>query len=177
MCEGDATDYCGRFLAKVADSWGIAGDREVEPRKKILPLAPIAKTFAERIVAIGDAAGLVKATTGGGIYYSVVSADAAAGVLADALRADDLSERSLARYEREWRKRLGSELEAQLTFRTHAQRLSDLEIEDIFDLVKTDGIIPLVRKTASFNRHRDLIVALLRHRQFRKILLSAAVGL
>jgi hypothetical protein len=64
-----------------------------------------------------------------------------------------------------------------LTFRTHAQRLSDLEIEDIFDLVKTDGIIPLVRKTASFNRHRDLIVALLRHRQFRKILLSAAVGL
>ena len=60
------------------------------PRYKLLPLAPIRRTFSDRVLAVGDAAGLVKATTGGGIYYSVVSARAAAETLAPALRQDTL---------------------------------------------------------------------------------------
>ena len=60
---------------------------------------PIARTFADRVLAIGDAAGIVKATTGGGIYYSLVSAAAAAEVLAPALRRDALGARVLQAYE------------------------------------------------------------------------------
>ena len=43
-----------------------------EARLKILPLAPVPKTFTGRVVAVGDDAGLVKPTTGGGIYYGLV---------------------------------------------------------------------------------------------------------
>ena len=57
-----------------------------QPRLKILPLAAIAKTYDTRLLAVGDAAGLVKPTTGGGIYYSVLSGSLAADVGSRALR-------------------------------------------------------------------------------------------
>ena len=59
---------------------------------------------------VGDAAGQVKPTTGGGIYYGLLCADIAANNLHRALDADDLSARNLANYEREWKKKLGREL-------------------------------------------------------------------
>ena len=56
------------------------------PRLKILPLGPIERTYGDRLLVIGDAAGLVKPTTGGGIYYSIVSGSLAAEVAGDGLR-------------------------------------------------------------------------------------------
>ena len=137
----------------------------------MLPLAPLSRTFGDRLLVIGDAAGLVKPTTGGGIYYSIVSAGLAAQVLAECLRKDDLDGNALAKYENHWRKRLGPELKIQLAFRKYAQRLTDNDMEQLFDLVRTDGVIPLLRKAADFNQQRGLILSLFRHKQFREIFL------
>jgi hypothetical protein len=57
-----------------------------------------------------------------------------------------------------------------------AQRLSDAEIDSLFELARTDGIMPLVRATARFNRHRDLVQALFRHREARRILFRRFVA-
>jgi flavin-dependent dehydrogenase len=140
-----------------------------------LPLTAIPRTYADRLLVVGDAAGLVKPTTGGGIYYSLLSARLATDVLAAALERDDLSKSALAEYERRWRARLGAELNAQLSLRTLAQRMSDLDIEKLFDLARTDGVMPIVRRTASFNRHRKLILALFRHPPARQILFRSFV--
>jgi digeranylgeranylglycerophospholipid reductase len=165
MCERDAADYFRRFVTRVQSrlGLGIADCPELRPRRKMLPLAPIARTYTDRVVAIGDAAGIVKATTGGGIYYSIVSATIAADVIAGALRADRLGAPMLAAYERAWRARLGAEIDAQLELRTIAHRMSDRDIEALFELARTDGIMPIVRRTAKFNQHRALILALFRH--------------
>ena len=72
-----------------------------------IPLKPLPRTYGERLVVVGDTAGLVKPTTGGGIYYGLLSADMAADTLHRALKANDLSAKSLASYEREWKNRLG----------------------------------------------------------------------
>ena len=50
-----------------------------------------------------------------------------------------------AGYERRWRKRLGSELRWQLLLRRIAHRLNDDDIDALFELARTDGIMPLVR--------------------------------
>ena len=84
MCDGAPGDHFSRFVRRLAPRWGIAGPAgsgSQAPRLKMLPLAPIPRTFTDRVLAVGDAAGLVKATTGGGIYYSLVSAAMAADVL------------------------------------------------------------------------------------------------
>jgi flavin-dependent dehydrogenase len=176
MCEGDAARHFHRVVRRVAWRWGIEPDASWRPRQKILPLAPIDRTFADRILVVGDAAGLVKATTGGGIYYSLLSGGIAGDVLGNALRRDSLDARTLETYERRWRERLDEELQAQLSLRLLAQRLSDTEIESLFTLAKTNGIMPIVRTTASFNRHRRLILALLKHPPVRQILFRRLAG-
>ena len=180
MCDGNTARHFEYFTARIGERLGIArfdgAAGPVEPRQKMLPLAPLPKTYADRIVAVGDAAGLVKATTGGGIYYSLVSAGLAADTLAEGLSSDALGGKQLSTYERAWQARLGPELEAQLSLRLLANRLSDEEIDTLFELARTDGIMPIVRRTAKFNRHRDLILSLFKHPPVRRILFNRLAG-
>ena len=180
MCERDAREYFQRFLARVAPRWNIGSpdgfDNGMVPRAKMLPLGPIRRSYASRLLAVGDAAGLVKATTGGGIYYSLLSARIAAETLSSALAANDLSDRAMSSYEVRWRALLGEELDAQMQLRRVAHRLSDDEIDSLFELARTDGIMPIVRRTARFNRHRDLIVSLLSHPPARRVLMRRVLG-
>jgi digeranylgeranylglycerophospholipid reductase len=179
MCEGSAHEYFDRFLAKIGPRWQIGSpspDGSPAPRSKVLPLGPIERTYATRLLAVGDAAGLVKPTTGGGIYYSLLSGGLAADVLAGALRRDDLGESSLAAYEQRWRALLGDELSAQTTLRKIANDLSDEEIESLFELARSNGIMPIIRRTATFNRHRNLILSLLGHPPSRRVLMRRMLG-
>ncbi len=114
MCDGDAGFYFGRLLERVRGTFGIEASAEVKPRRRLLPLGTIRRTFEDRVLAVGDAAGLVKPTTGGGIYYSLLSAELAAETLDAALRADDLGADALAPYEQAWRQRLHEEFRSQL---------------------------------------------------------------
>lgn len=171
MCEGEAPLHFERLVSRARDRWRLGRADIGRPRQKILPLAPLSRTYADRVLAIGDAAGLVKPTTGGGIYYSLVSATLAADVLAPALQDDDLRAERLAPYERGWREKLSGELRAQFKLRLVAHRMTDGDIEDLFELARTDGIMPIVRRTASFNRHRNLIVELLKHPPVRRLIL------
>jgi digeranylgeranylglycerophospholipid reductase len=170
MAEGDASLYFSRMLARVREAWGVAVPDALAPRRRMLPLASVKRTYADRVLAVGDAAGLVKPTTGGGIYYSVVSGEIAAEVLHKRLASNDLSARSLCEYEQRWRSRFQSEFTAQLALRFVAQRMRDTDIDALFTLATTDGILPLVRQTARFNRHRDFILALLKHQPARRAL-------
>ncbi len=164
-----------RMLARVAGPWGIDVTSE-PPRQKLLPLGAIDRTYGDRTLIVGDAAGLVKPTTGGGIHYSMLSAKLASDVGAAALASDRLDAEGLASYERAWRDQLGEEFVEQRSLRDLVTRLSDREIDSFFELARTDGIMPIVRKTAQFNQHRHLIRALLRHPPARKILFRSIIG-
>ena len=170
MADSDPAEYFSRMLARVRDRWGVAVPDTAAPRRRMLPLGSVKRTYAERVLAVGDAAGLVKPTTGGGIYYSVVSGELAAEVLDSRLAVDDLSAAGMRQYEQRWRTRFQSEFTAQLALRFVAQRMRDSDIDALFTLAITDGILPLVRQTARFNRHRDFILALLRHQPARRAL-------
>jgi geranylgeranyl reductase family protein len=171
MCQRDAAQRLQTVIARLRDRWGLFDAGCCRPRMKMLPLSPIERTYGERLLVVGDAAGLVKATTGGGIYYSLLSASLAADTLADALEAGRLDAAALAEYERRWRARLQPELDAQLSLRRVAEQLTDAQIEGLFDLARTDGVMPIVRRTARFNEHRTLILALLKHPPVRRLLL------
>jgi len=175
MTSRDPVGCYSRMLARVATRWGVE-DTQQPPRQKILPLGAIDRTYADRTMVIGDAAGLVKPTTGGGIHYSILSAALASDVAVAALAADTLDAAALATYERQWREQLGEEFAEQRSLRDLVTRMSDREIETLFELARTDGIMPIVRKTARFNDHRHLIRALLRHPPARKILFRSMFG-
>jgi geranylgeranyl reductase family protein len=143
------------------------------PRLKVLPLGPVKRTYADRVIAVGDAAGLAKPTTGGGIYYSLLSGSYAAEVLSSALRQDRTDAAALKPYETLWQGRIGPELRAGLAFRTLVSRFDDRAIDALLELAAVDGIVPLLRRTANFNWHRAAALALLKNPGFRRIVLSS----
>jgi geranylgeranyl reductase family protein len=160
------------YMQRLSERHGVDA-APVRPRLKVLPLGPVKRTYADRIVAVGDAAGLAKPTTGGGIYYSVLSGNYAAEVLAPALRKDCTAAAALKPYETLWQSRIGPELRAGLAFRTLVARFDDRAIDSLLELAAVDGIVPLLRRTANFNWHRAAALALLKNPGFRRIVLSS----
>ncbi|MDP7470482.1 MAG: NAD(P)/FAD-dependent oxidoreductase, partial [Dehalococcoidia bacterium] len=73
-----------------------------------IAFSPRSRTYGARVLAVGEAAGQVKVTTGGGIFYGLVCAEEAAQTLKRAFGSGDLSSRSLAGYEKGWKSRLGT---------------------------------------------------------------------
>ena len=172
MCRDRAAPRFASLANRVWREHGLTSPLP-SPRLKALPLGPVRRTYADRVVAVGDAAGLVKPTTGGGIYYSLLSGALAAEVLDDALGRNALREGVLRRYETLWRRRLGPDIRAGLAFRRMASRLDDRAVRALIDLARVDGLIPLLQDHGDFNWHRRAVIALLRHRGFRRAVLSS----
>jgi len=173
FCDTDALRRFRAFTNQMALESGLDPALFPQARMKMLPLGPVKKTVAERVVAVGDAAGLVKPTTGGGIYYSILSGALAADALDHALRTDQLNERAMRACEDGWRARLGPDIRAGLAFRALATRIGDRGIQALIEVARVDGIMPLLKETADFNWHRRAALALLRHPSVRKAVLSS----
>jgi flavin-dependent dehydrogenase len=156
--------YLKQWLEELAGAGKIT-PANVPIRYGGIPLKPLSRTYGERLIAVGDAAGQVKPTSGGGIYYGLLSADIAAEVLHGALEDDDLSAKRLARYERAWRKKLGSELRTGYWARRLFERLSNRQIDRLFRMVKDGGIDEslLKAKDVSFDWHGRAIMQLLKY--------------
>jgi flavin-dependent dehydrogenase len=73
---------------------------------------------------------------------------------------------ALGEYERRWKALLRREILVGHTARRMCARLSDGRIESLFELARTDGIVPIIRATADFDRHSGLIFALLERLSF-----------
>ena len=174
LCDKDAASSFDAFSERIRELHGATsvGDPWPLPKLRVLPLAPVSRTVADRILVTGDAAGLVKPTTGGGIYYGLLTGRLAAEVLAERLATDALDARSLHAYEQRWRQRLGSEIRAGLSFRAVATRLSDRAIDALIDIARADGIVPLLKQTADFNWHAAAAKSLLRHPSVRRVLIT-----
>jgi flavin-dependent dehydrogenase len=112
------------------------------------------------MLLVGDIAGQVKPTTAGGIYYGIVCAGLAAETLDEALKRGSLGERSLASYERWWRRAIGRELRVGSYFRRLGGRLSDRQIDGLVRAYREPEFRELVQRTADFERHSRFILAL-----------------
>lgn len=128
----------------------------------------LARTFADRVLAVGEAAGQTKTTTGGGVGYGLACADLAAEVVLEAFARSSLERPGLAAYERRWKALLAREILVGQRTRRMCARLSDGRIESLFELARTDGIMPIIRDRADFERHSGLIFALLQRLAFMK---------
>lgn len=138
--------------------------RTREPKMLLspVPTEPIDRSYADRILVVGEAAGQVKTTTQGGIYYGMLCAAMAAETIQEAARRNDFGAGILSRYERAWRKAIGQELKAGWSLRELFGQLSDAQIDAMVELGSHDDIIGLVRRLAQFDWHRDLILSSLK---------------
>ena len=137
-----------------------------------IPISPLERTCSERVLAVGDAGGQNKPTTGGGIFYGLLCAEAAANTVSAAFKKGEFGQKSLGNYEHQWRKKLGREIKSGAFFRSLVERLTDKEFDDLFEIVRSDGILSAVTKKARFDWHRDVIYFTLRHPSMGRIFLK-----
>ncbi len=142
--------------------------RDNQTKCSPIPLGRISKSYAERLVIVGEAAGQVKTTTGGGIYFGLICSEIAVRTILKAFKIGNYSEKVFEEYEIIWRNKIESELKAGMVLRNIFSRLSDHQIDLLMDLAKRDGILPIIRKS-NFDWHKNLIASLVRHLISKKI--------
>lgn len=148
---------------------GGPGLREEGPvRSRPVAQGLLERTFGDRVLAVGEAAGQTKTTTGGGISYGLACADLAADAILECFGRSSFGPASLSGYERRWKSLLRKEILVGQTTRRMCARLSDGRMESLFQLARTDGIVPIIRATADFDRHSGLIFALLERLSFMR---------
>jgi digeranylgeranylglycerophospholipid reductase len=124
-----------------------------------IKIKPIAYGAIERstngcIVAVGEAAGQVKTTTGGGIFYGLLCSEIAVDKLTRTLHDGY----NLGDYEITWRSSLAPELDIGMNLRSIAGKLSDQDIENLFSFVKQNRFwVELLVPRINFDYHSNFI--------------------
>jgi digeranylgeranylglycerophospholipid reductase len=165
---GNAAGALQTFLARDAVRDRLAAEPG-PPVRRLLPLKRIARTVADRVLVVGDAGGFTKPITGGGIFYSLLTAGLAAETLVEAFQRGRFDAAFLSRYERRWQDRLGVELRVAGAMRALAVRLSDARLSALLRTVTRRDVQRLILRTARFNWHAEMILALLRQGELTRV--------
>lgn len=178
MCREFPGSHLRSFLAQLHEE-GRVGSPDVQVKYGRIPLKPPKLSYGSRVLLVGDAAGQVKPTTGGGIYYGVLCADKAAEVLDGALREDDLSKERLSEYQRAWKQALNDELRIGYLSRMAFERLGDKAIDKLFDIVRDYSLdkVALNMEGFSFDWHGRVLGKALAHHAVMGVLSSGLRGM
>ncbi len=164
MAEGNSKERFRRFTER-----NFPGVIFTNPQIKPIAQGLVTGTFRDRVLVVGEAAGQVKTTTGGGIYWGLLCSEIAVNVLLKAFKKDDFSAKTLSEYETLWHRLLESEIKAGLFVRKICSYLNDNQIERIIQLGKTDGIISFIKKKALFDWHGKVLLNLLGMNSLKEI--------
>ena len=164
LCRNQGHTHLDQLMLKLQDE-GTITDIIKRPARWGIPLRPLPRTYGERVLAVGDAAGQVKPTTGGGIYYALLASEVAADVLHQGLARNDLSASWLHRYEKGWKALLSRELEVGYSARRLFEGLEDCQIEGIMRTIATNGLYKdlIESRSISFDWHSAVIMKLMSH--------------
>ncbi|MFZ2470685.1 MAG: NAD(P)/FAD-dependent oxidoreductase [Methanothrix sp.] len=142
-----------------------------------LPLGPPAATAVAGLLAVGDAAGQVKPTSGGGIYPGLVAAKIAGGVAAAAAMEVDGSARRLSEYDRLWKAALGRELEIGMRVNRMLGKMSAAELDELVSyLASKPRLIKAIEEHGDIDRPSLLLTRMLRHLDWDAIRLARLLG-
>ncbi len=131
-------------------------NKNIKNRIKVKPIAygPIDKSVKNMVLAVGEAAGQIKTTTGGGIFYGLLCSEIAVNKLTRALK----SHYNLADYELTWRTTLKSEFDIGRYIRDIARTLNDDTIERFFTFVKKNRIwVNFLLPRINFDFHSNFL--------------------
>jgi digeranylgeranylglycerophospholipid reductase len=160
------------YLQRLLEA-GLAPREQTMPapavRTKAVAQGLLARTAGERVLSVGEAAGQMKTTTGGGISFGLLCADIASEEILECFHNSRFGPGALARYETRWRSAIQKEIVVGAQARRLCARLSDRQVEGLFHLARTDGIMPIIREKADFDAHSGLLLALLRRLSFMTV--------
>ncbi|MHA1942966.1 MAG: NAD(P)/FAD-dependent oxidoreductase [Candidatus Thorarchaeota archaeon] len=107
---------------------------------------PISKISVDGLVVVGDATGMVKATTGGGVIIGGRTALEAGRAVSEAFREGDFSRKSLSRYDSRCKSLIHRELETMHLAQKALSSLTDKGLDSVIKDAHELGLLSIVRK-------------------------------
>jgi len=145
-------------------------DRVATRSGLVVTCGPIEKTFDDNLLIVGDAAGQVKPTTGGGVILGSICASIAGKVAAEALRTNNFASSFLGRYESFWKKELDKEFKTTCFARRLMNNLSDKMIDKLFEVIIEENLPNELFPEGDMDFQRGTIVRLLKRKKILELL-------
>ncbi len=127
-----------------------------------IPLGTMPKSYGKRTLFAGDAAGLAKPTSGGGIYTGVRSGRYAADTAATCLEAGNVSDEALSAYEERWKADFGRELALGYRLQMVRRRVTPEEIDRLLNAFGNPRVIQAIIAHGDMDRPSALLARLCR---------------
>ncbi|NLX48296.1 MAG: NAD(P)/FAD-dependent oxidoreductase [Methanospirillum sp.] len=127
-----------------------------------IPLGTMPRTFGRRTLFVGDAAGLAKPTSGGGVFTGVRSGRYAAETAAECLESGDLSDTALASYEARWKGDFGRELAMGYRLLGARRRVTPGEVDRLLRAFGDPRVIRSIVEHGDMDRPSGLLARLVR---------------
>ncbi len=175
MTEGHGMDGLNSILSEIGKHSEICSEGNGVKRRGIA-FGTIPRSYSDRIVVIGEAAGQIKTTTGGGIYYGLLSAELASEVIRKAFKNGSFKAKNLSEYETKWRKMLGKEIIVGEYLHKFYSKLSDKSLDELFVAAEKDGLLPYIAKNGKFDWHTNAIIKIFRSPNLRRVLWNGFIG-
>jgi geranylgeranyl reductase family protein len=146
--------YGGRFLENAKIVKKIGGK---------VPLGPLDKSATSNIMLVGDAAGQVKPTSGGGIYTGLLCGKHCISVAIDAMQKQNYSVDFLKKYHKLWFFDIGKELNMGMMLRNVYKRLSDQQFDKYIEKFQKPKILEVINSYGDIDYPSKLIRPMLKH--------------
>lgn len=153
--EANVPALFARFLARFPG-------RVVQRTAGTIPIGTMPRTCGHRTLFVGDAAGMAKPTSGGGVYTGVRSGRYAAETAARCLEAGTLSDDALAAYEARWREDFGREIAMGYRLMLARRRITPQEIDRLVRAFASPKVIRTIVEHGDMDRPSGLLARLVR---------------
>lgn len=134
-------------------------DRVIGVNGAPIPISYLKKTYSNRSMLVGDAGGIVKPLTGGGIYTGIVSAKHAARALDEAFQADNFAASFLSRYQKYWKSEIGRELWMDGIAQRFFAKLSDRGLKAIYKVLSSEKVLESINDIGDIDYPSRLVLS------------------
>ncbi|MDF1539358.1 MAG: NAD(P)/FAD-dependent oxidoreductase [Candidatus Thorarchaeota archaeon] len=123
---------------------------------------PVKRTVAGGFLVVGDAAGIVKATTGGGVVVGGTASKIAGDIVSEAISNQD-GKLILDKYESKWRSALQRELQTMYLAQRAITSFSDRGLDELVKGAHEMGLLDIVKKEGDMDMQGRVIFSLLKN--------------
>ncbi len=173
MTEGNALEGLKNVLSNISTTNCDSCTGMIKRRGIAFGFIP--RSYSDRIVVVGEAAGQIKTTTGGGIYYGLLGAEIASDVINRAFKKGNFQGRTLSEYQRLWRRSLGREIVFGEYFHKFYSKLDDNSIDALFEAAEQDNFFSFISENGKFDWHKNAVTTILRSPNLRRVLWNGLI--
>lgn len=149
------------YLDKFAKSKVPGAETEIISKQAGLIPLKLRKNFTlGKIALVGDAAGQVKPTTGGGVYFGMRSAK----ILAEAIQKNDLE-----LYQKNWKKEIAMDFKLSDLIRNAVRNMQDKYMEKVWDTLSEDSAKKLLLEHGDMDYPTKLLKGILKNPRMWKL--------